>query len=54
MTNLETLPKPPMSVELAAELQEWQNLGQESWRLFLYGEDELLGNVLPETCISES
>ena len=30
----------PMSAELAAELQEWQGLGQEAWAQFPYDEEE--------------
>ena len=54
MKTPETLTELPMSAELAAELQQWQDLGLEMWAQFPYEEEELSGNVLPETGIGEA
>ena len=41
----------PMSLELAEELRQWQELGQDAWALFPH--NEKIEDVLPETRIGD-
>lgn len=44
----------PMSAELAAELEAWQELGQHAWAQFPYEADEGLRYVPPEAGVGKS